>query len=183
MYKKFETKTERITLTAMMTALIVICTWVSVPTTVSFTMQTFAIFVASGVLGMKYGTLSVLAYIGLGVAGFPVFSNFTGGLGALLGTTGGYIIGFIFLAMMVGYSAEKFSKNYPALFASMALGTIICYSFGTAWFMFVYMNTTGAVGLMTVLSWCVFPFIIPDLVKMGLAILVLKRMHTVLKIH
>ncbi len=167
----------QLTRASLMTALIIICTWISINATVSFTMQTFAIFVASAFLGTKFGTLSVLAYIALGCAGLPVFSNFTGGIGVIFGSTGGYIVGFIFIALIVGYVSDKFNGKIFPLFISILIGNLVCYIFGTAWFMFVYTQTSGAVGLMTVLGWCVFPFIIPDLAKMALALAVIKRLH------
>ncbi len=67
------------------------------------------------------------------------------------------------------------------LFASMVLGTAVCYAFGTAWFMYLYMAANGAVGLWTVLGWCVIPFIIPDLVKMAIALVLIKRVRPVIK--
>ena len=63
----------------------------------------------------------------------------------------------------------------------MVLGIAICYVFGTAWFMFVYTSQTGAVGLMTVLGWCVFPFIIPDIIKIVVATILADRLHKFIK--
>ena len=76
---------------ALFAALIAICSWISIPTAVPFTLQTFAVFLALGVLGGKLGTLSVAVYLLLGAVGLPVFAGFQGGLGALLGATGGYL--------------------------------------------------------------------------------------------
>ena len=80
---------------------ITICSWISIPTVVPFTLQTFAVFLAVAVLGGKRGTLSVIVYVLLGAVGLPVFSGFKGGIGVLLNTTGGYIIGFIFSALLM----------------------------------------------------------------------------------
>ena len=80
-------------------ALIAVCAWISIPAEVPFTLQTFAIFAVCGLLGGRRGTVSVLVYLLLGAVGLPVFSGFRGGLGALLGTTGGYILGFLALAL------------------------------------------------------------------------------------
>lgn len=93
--------TTDITLTALYSALIAVCSWISVPAAVPFTMQTFAVFVTVGVLGGKRGTYSVLLYLLLGAAGLPVFAGFTGGVGHLFGATGGYIIGFLFSAIVM----------------------------------------------------------------------------------
>lgn len=160
---------------ALGAALIAICSWISIPLTIPVTLQTFAIFATVGLLGLKRGTLAVLVYILLGSIGIPVFAGFNGGLGILFGKTGGYIIGFIFSTIIIGLMTNYLGKKTHVLILSMVLGLLVCYAFGTAWFMYVYTASTGAVGLMTVLSWCVIPFIIPDLVKIALAILVIKR--------
>ncbi|MEI3229118.1 MAG: biotin transporter BioY [Lachnospiraceae bacterium] len=89
-------KTRDMVYIAIFAVLIAICSWISIPTTVPFTLQTFAVFLAVGVLGGKRGTLSILIYLLLGAIGVPVFAGFTGGIGIVLGTTGGYIIGFLF---------------------------------------------------------------------------------------
>lgn len=160
---------------ALFAAIIAICSWIQIPLTVPFTLQTFAVFCTLGILGGKNGTISVLLYIILGAVGVPVFAGFSGGVGVLLGTTGGYIIGFLFTALLYWAITHFFGDKLPVMISAMALGLVVCYAFGTAWFMLVYARTTGAVGLMTALGWCVFPFILPDCVKIALAILLAKR--------
>lgn len=160
---------------ALFAAIIAICSWIQIPLTVPFTLQTFAVFCTLGILGGKNGTISVLLYIILGAVGVPVFAGFSGGVGILLGTTGGYIIGFLFTALLYWVITHFFGDKLPVMILAMALGLVVCYAFGTAWFMLVYARTTGAVGLMTALGWCVFPFILPDCVKIALAILLAKR--------
>lgn len=161
-------------------ALIAVCSQIQIPGAVPFTLQTFAIFLAAGLLGGRRGTVSVLIYILLGAIGLPVFAGFKGGIGALLGTTGGYIIGFIF-SMLAMWAFEHFfikgkSKIIIPLAISMVIGLIICYAFGTAWFIIVYTNTKEPIGIATALSWCVFPFIIPDIVKIALALTLTSRL-------
>lgn len=153
------------------TVLIAICSWISIPMEIPFTLQTFAVFLSVAVLGGKRGTLSVVVYVLLGAIGVPVFSGFTGGIGVILRNTGGYIIGFIFTALAMWLIESLFGRKLWVQAVSMVIGLVICYAFGTAWFMLVYMRSTGAVGLMTVLGWCVFPFIIPDVVKIVLALI------------
>lgn len=170
-------------LIAMMAALIAVCSWISIPVgEIPITLQTFAVFVAVGLLGMKRGLLSVVVYILLGAVGVPVFAGFTGGISVLFGTTGGYIVGFLFLALIAGLILDKFGKKVYVMIIALVLGLFVCYAFGTAWFMVIYMKNTGPVGLMTVLGWCVFPFIIPDLVKMALAIAITKAVSLRIKI-
>ena len=155
---------------AIFAVTIAICSWISIPTTVPFTLHTFAVFLAVGVLGGRRGTFSVLVYILLGAVGLPVFAGFSGGLGALLGTTGGYIIGFFFSALLYWAMTKVLGEKTPVMVVAMVLGLIVCYAFGTVWFMTVYARNSGAIGLGTALGWCVIPFIIPDLVKIALAV-------------
>ena len=152
------------------TGLIAICSWISIPTMIPFTLQTFAVFLAVSILGGKRGTLAVFIYVLLGAIGVPVFGEFTGGIDIILRNTGGYIIGFIFSALVMWLMERLFGRKLLVQGISMVLGLLVCYAFGTAWFMFVYMRDTGAVGLSTVLGWCVIPFIIPDAVKIALAL-------------
>ena len=152
------------------TALITICSWISIPAAIPFTLQTFAVFLAVSVLGGKRGTLAVVVYVLLGAIGIPVFAEFTGGIGIILRSTGGYIIGFIFSALVMWLVEILFGRKIWVQGISMVLGLIACYAVGTAWFMVVYMRNTGAVGLSTVLGWCVVPFIIPDAIKIALAL-------------
>lgn len=154
---------------------IAICSSISIPTVVPFTLQTFAVFLAVAVLGGKRGTLSVIVYVLLGAVGLPVFSGFKGGIGVLLNTTGGYIIGFIFSALLMWAFEKAFGKKAWALILSMILALALCYAFGTIWFMIIYANNVGAVGLSAVLGWCVIPFIIPDLIKIALAFILSRR--------
>jgi biotin transport system substrate-specific component len=169
-----------LTLMALFTAVMAVCSWISIPAAVPFTLQTFAVFLTAGLLGGKRGTLTVLVYILLGAIGLPVFSGFTGGLGHLLGPTGGYIIGFIFSALVMWLAEKMSGKSMTVLAVSMAAGLIVCYAFGTAWFIGVYTRTTGEVGLMTALGWCVFPYIIPDAIKITVALILSRRLRPVL---
>lgn len=157
--------------------LMVICTWISIPMAVPFTLQTFAVFFSVGMLGGKKGTIVVLVYLLLGLIGLPVFSGFMGGIGKLLGNTGGYIMGFVFSALTMWAMERLFGRKTWVLGISMVLGLIVCYAFGTAWFMAVYAGNAGSVGLMTVLGWCVFPFIVPDLIKIALALALSGRLR------
>ena len=142
---------------AMFAVVMAVCSWISVPYVVPFTLQTFGVFLAVGVLGGKRGTLAVLIYI-------------------LLGSTGGYIVGFLFTALVM-WAMEKLPGNKTVIsVVSMLLGLLVCYAFGTVWFVVVYARTTGPVGLWTALGWCVFPYIIPDLVKIALALVLQKRL-------
>lgn len=158
-------------------ALMAVCSWISIPAAVPFTLQTFAVFLAVGFLGGKRGTLAILAYILLGAAGVPVFSGFSGGVGALLGSTGGYILGFLAASLVVWALTRALGEGILRLMIAMLAGLLVLYAFGTAWFMAVYVRANGAVSLMTVLSWCVFPFVLPDVLKVALAAFLARRLR------
>ncbi len=162
-------------------ALIAICSWISIPTAVPFTLQTFAVFLVLTLLGGERGTMATLVYVLLGAVGLPVFAGFAGGIGILLGNTGGYIIGFIFMGLIYILFTRFLGNKNVVRIAALLVGLVGCYAFGTAWFMHVYMRSTGEVGLLTVLTWCVFPFVIPDLIKMALAFAIAKRIEPVIK--
>ena len=163
-------KTYDLAYIGVFTVLITICSWISIPTAIPFTLQTFAVFLAVSVLGGRRGTLAVVVYVLLGAIGVPVFAEFTGGLGIILGNTGGYIVGFIFSALVMWLTESLFGRKVWVQAISMVMGLLACYAVGTVWFMLVYMRDAGAVGLSTVLGWCVIPFIIPDAIKIALAL-------------
>lgn len=162
---------------AISIALITVCSWISIPAAVPFTLQTFAVCLVTCLLGLRPGMWSVAGYILLGAVGVPVFSGFRGGPGALLGTTGGYIIGFLFTALILGLAIRRFGRKPPVLLGGMALGVLVCYAFGTVWFMAVYARSTGPVSLGTALGWCVLPYLLPDAVKIVLAAVLARRLH------
>lgn len=170
-------KTYDIVYIAVFAVIMAICSWISIPAAVPFTLQTFGVFIAAGVLGGKRGTLSVLVFILLGAVGIPVFANFSGGIGVLAGPTGGYIIGFLFSALVMWAMEKLPGKKSIMQIVSMVVGLIVCYAFGTAWFMVVYGKANGPVGLVTALGWCVFPFIIPDLIKIALAYVLSRKLR------
>lgn len=177
-----KSKTYDMVYIGIFTVLIAICSWISIPMTVPFTLQTMGVFLTVGILGGKRGTLAVLVYILLGAIGVPVFAGFTGGIGVLISNTGGYIMGFLFAALLMWGMEKLFGKSNIVLAISMVLGLLVCYTVGTIWFMMVYSANTGAVGIMTVLGWCVFPFIIPDIIKIILALTLKNKLAGVLHI-
>lgn len=166
---------------ALFAAVLSICSWISVPATVPFTMQTFGVFFAVGVLGGKRGTLTVLVYILVGLMGAPVFAGFTGGIGVLFANTGGYIIGFLLSALLMWMTEHLFERKRSVLLLSMIGGLIVCYLFGTLWFMMLYTKNTGSIGLWTALSWCVVPYLVPDAIKIGLAFVLSLRLKRYIK--
>ncbi|MEA4824552.1 MAG: biotin transporter BioY [Clostridiaceae bacterium] len=173
-------RTSELVYIALFACLIALCAWITVPAAVPFTLQTFSIFCAVGMLGGRRGTIAVLVYMLLGVIGLPVFSGFRGGFGVLLGTTGGYIVGFLFTTLTY-WLVTKLCGQKLGMLLGMSLGLVACYAFGTVWFMAVYTRTTGTIGLGTALVWCVFPFILPDAIKIALAIALTKLLSPHIK--
>ena len=164
-------------LCALFAALMAVCSWITIPYVVPFTMQTFAVFVALDLLGWRGTLITVLVYMALGAVGLPVFSGFSGGVSHLIGPTGGYIVGFAAMAAVYGLTVHFAGESRKAKILGMALGLIACYAFGTAWFMVVYAQSTGAIGLGTALSWCVIPFVIPDACKIAVALVLTRRIR------
>lgn len=129
---------------------------------IPITLATFAIYLAGAILGAKRGTIAVIVYILLGAVGLPVFSNFNGGFGTLLGPTGGYIIGYILLMLITGIFADMNTKKHWTMIVGMMLGTVALYTFGTAWFMILTGKDLG-----TALTLCALPFIPGDGIKIA----------------
>lgn len=178
---KSKITTKELVFTALMAVIIAVCSWISIPTTVPFTLQTFGVFMAVGLLGGKKGTISVLVYILLGAVGVPVFAGFSSGIGVLFGTTGGYIVGFLLSGLVYWAMTAAFGEKLPIMIIAMVIGLLVCYAFGTAWFMIVYAKNTAPIGLLTALGWCVFPFIIPDCIKIALAVVLTKQLKKYVK--
>ena len=157
---------------AVFAALMAVCSWISIPAPAPlapFTLQTFAVFVTLLMLGGRRGFFAILVFILLGAIGAPVFAGFSGGFGVLLGTTGGYIIGFLFSAVVYILFEHFLGSKAWVKLAALVLGLLVCYAFGTAWFMIVYTRTTAPVGIGSALGWCVLPYLVPDAAKLVLA--------------
>lgn len=174
--KKKKFKTIDIVYIGLFAALIAVCAWISIPMTVSFTLQTCAVCLTAGLLGWKRGTLTVLVYILLGMVGLPVFTGFKSGIAAVTGPTGGYIVGFIFTALIVGLAADRLGKKLWVNILFMAIGILVCYLFGTVWFMIAYKVTFASA-----LTTCVIPFLIPDAVKIAVAAILVNRLKKFVK--
>lgn len=168
-------KARNMALCGLFTAVLAVCAWISVPVgDMVITLQTFGIFLTLGLLGGKRGSITLLVYLLLGAVGTPVFSGFRGGLGALLGTTGGYIFGFMLTCLL--YWLITSIRNTPlARLLAMVLGLLVCYACGTFWYLTRYLSA-GSVTLGVVLLRCVVPYLIPDAMKLTLAWLLTARL-------
>lgn len=163
-------KTKDMAYIALMAVLISVCSWLSVPAAIPFTMQTFAVFTALLLLGGRRGSIAVAVYIALGAVGLPVFSGFAGGVGKLMGPSGGYIFGFVITGLCYWLGEKLLGKKLWVKIVSLIIGLALCYAFGTVWFVKVY-SAAKPISYASALGLCVFPFIIPDAAKMALAFL------------
>lgn len=158
--------TKTLTLIGVMTAVICIMGPLSIQLPVSpvpISLGTLAIYFVIYVLGMKKGTISCCIYLLIGFIGIPVFTAFTSGPAKLLGPTGGYLIGYIFMALICGFIVDK-TNNVFLCFGGMLLGTAVLYFFGTVWLAY-----QGNMTFMAALAAGVLPFILGDLVKILIA--------------
>ena len=156
---------------ALMAAVMCIAGPLAVPIgPVPITLTNLVIYIAVGVLGTAQGTISYCLYLLLGMVGLPVFSGYAGGLGKLAGPTGGYLIGFIAMALIGGIVMEVSHRKLIPTLIGWFIGTAVDYLFGTLWFMFVTkMNLSAS------LMMCVVPFIPGDLIKIVLAYCLSKK--------
>ena len=180
MTTKHHTAVRDMTRCALLAVVLAVCAWISIPTTVPFTLQTFGVFLALGLLGGRLGCRSILVYVLLGALGAPVFHGFTGGMGILLSGSGGYIVGFLLTGLIYWAVTACFGERPAVMAAAMALGLAAFYAFGTLWFMAVYARTAGPIGLGAALGLCVFPFLIPDAVKLLLALALSRQLKRLL---
>lgn len=164
---------------ALFAALTVICAQIAIPLpgNVPLSLATFAVMLSGALLGMFGGAVSQLVYVLLGAVGVPVFASFSGGLGRIVGPTGGYIIGYIFMALVIGLIVTKTKKKFYIYLLAMGAGTIVCYTFGTAWYVF---STKTA--LLPALTACVFPFLPGDAIKIILASLIACQLQKHIKL-
>ena len=175
-------KIKDMSLIAIFVTLIAVCSWFSIPYTIPFTLQTLGVFLCVGILGGKKATLVILCYQLLGLMGIPVFSGFSGGFSHLLTASGGYIIGFLFISLTVWIIEKFYNKTKWAFALSMLIGLFLCYIFATIWFMIIYTKNTGQIGFWASLILCVLPYIIPDILKLMLSLMVCKRLRKILKV-
>ena len=187
--KRFLT-TYNMVLIAISAAVITVCAWITVPVgPVPFTLQTMGILIVLTATGGKRGSIAVLLYLLLGLIGIPVFAGFKGGPASLIGPTGGFLIGFL-LGGAVFFIFEKliFAKLMTSASGRIIWGIvnsvifeIVMYAVGVIWFIAVYGRQTGPIGLGAVMSMCVIPFLIPDVIKLVIAAVAGERISRIIK--
>ncbi len=153
---------------ALFAALISVGAYIRVPIPISpvpLTAQVLFVFLAGTMLGKKWGTISVLVYLLLGIIGLPVFAGGASGLGILLGPTGGYLVGFAFAALLIGYLKEIRKPERIISNASIIIcGLAMIYLAGV-----IQMMAVADLELIEALTLGVVPFIIADLIKVAIA--------------
>lgn len=177
-------KTTALALCGLFAALTAICSYISIPlgfTPIPMNLGMLGVFLTGGLLGRRYGMLSIVVYALMGAAGIPVFAGFQAGIGVLAGPTGGFIIGYILTAFIIGSIADRSTAaggiNFALCMAAMIAGLLACYALGTLWFMF----TTGT-GLWPSLVACVLPFIPADIIKIFAASILIRRLRPFIKL-
>ena len=178
-------KTTYLALCGLFAAIMAVCSIITIPlgfTPVPINLGTLGVFLVGGILGKKYGTISMVVYVLLGAVGIPIFAGFKGGLGVLAGPTGGYIIGYILAAFAIGLIIDTFFKRtdsavkqYAVCALAMITGLVLCYLLGTIWFIV----STGT-GIWASLIACVFPFLLGDGLKIAAAMILVRKFRMLL---
>jgi len=156
--------------------MIAVCSWISVPSVIPFSMQTFAIFLAVNLLGAKKASVAIALYIITGSIGLPVFSGFRGGLSALISPTGGFIFGFFMIPLSVKIISCIFKNKRSAIIPGEIAGLFFCYILGAAWFT-VSSGNLSITAFLSSVAISVIPYIIPDILKLYAAYLLFHRLE------
>lgn len=163
---------------ALFAALTAVCAWIALPIgPVPISLATFAVMMCGLILGWKYGTIAIAVYILLGLVGVPVFANFKAA-SALMGPTGGYIVGYLPYAFLAGLAVPKLQEKFLGRCLLLLCGTVCCYTLGTAWFM----HATGR-GLAESMGLCVLPFLPGDAAKIALSAFLAPRLRKAIKMN
>ncbi len=180
MTSKHSFTTKDLTVTALLSAILCILAPLSIPipfSPVPISLTNLVLYLSGYIAGWKKSLISYVLYLCIGFAGIPVFSGFSGGLSKLAGPTGGYLIGMIFITLIGSYAVEKFQHNFLFQLIGMILGTVIVYIIGTYW-LALQTNATFQQALFI----GVIPFIIGDIIKISIAMLIGPVLHKSLAI-
>ena len=166
-------KTADLARIALGAALITVCAWITVPFTVPFTMQLFGVFFSLVLLGGRDGMLAVAVYLLLGAIGIPVFSGGAGGFSVLIGMTGGYLWGMLLIGAVYRIGMKLLPKSLWTEIALLLFGLVLCYLLGTVWFSALNRERDFVSSLLI----CVVPFLLPDLLKLALAVVLGRKLR------
>jgi biotin transport system substrate-specific component len=157
-------------------AVIAACALITVPAAVPFTLQTLGVFLSVGLLGWKRGTAAVGLYLCIGAIGVPVFSGLGGGIGVLLGPTGGFLWSFLPAALLAGLVMGK-EPSLLRTAVGMVSGLLCVYAVGALWFALWHVQSGSALSAGAVFTAAILPFLLPDGVKIALAVLITRRLR------
>ena len=161
------------TLISLFAALISITSFISIPIgTVPITLQTFGVFSTLMLIGGRRGSMSVAVYIALGAVGLPVFSGFSGGVGRLFDATGGFILGFLASAILYWLIARLLGSSLTATIISAVSAHVLLYIVGALWF---FVGYSDGAGFLSTLTLTVLPYLLPDAIKLFLAIFLCEK--------
>ena len=149
---------------------LILCSWCTLPFAIPFTLQLVGVFLCVGVLGGAQALGCILVYLALGCLGLPVFAGFSGGIGVLLGPTGGFLLGFVPLCLVCGWLYPKAKKLWSKGLVFGA-GLAVDYLVGTLWYCLVF--TRGQASFLPAVAVCVLPFVLPDILKIVASVYVL----------
>lgn len=175
-------KINDIALISIGSVLLALFSIITIPAPVPFTLQLFGIALLLMTFGGKRGTASIIVYIALGACGVPIFSGFGAGITTLIGPTGGFLFGFVAMGLLYTFCEKRFGKSDRVIITSLAVGTLLCYILGTAVFMIWSGANCTFEAILSALSVCVFPCIIPDALKIYLAHRIYKISLSKLKV-
>ena len=169
-------RTKDLTAAALLAALTAVCSQFLLPTPwgVPVSLGTLAVFLAAGLLGARGAAVSMLIYLTIGVVGVPVFAGFRGGPGVLAGPTGGYLVGYLALAVLGGALCDRLPPIKYRLPLAFACGLAACYALGTLWFAV----STGTPAI-SALALCVLPYLPGDAVKIAAAAALCERLRVI----
>ena len=164
----------RLTAVAMCVAIITLCAWISIPFSVAVTMQSFAIFLIAGLFPIYISLPASILYIFLGAIGVPVFAGFNAGAGVFIGASGGFLMSFPIVVLLLSMLRKHYSTNNAIYLILMILGLLMCYVCGLLWYKFMFQPNMSLQAAFTV---CILPFIIPDVIKILLVTIVFKKLY------
>jgi biotin transport system substrate-specific component len=162
---------------SLMAALIAVGAFLAIPVgPVPIVLQNMFVLLAGLLLGSRWGAASVAIYLLAGACGLPVFAGGSGGVGHLIGPLGGYLLGFLAAAWVVGYVAERANGKIVAEVAAMAAGSLIIYGLGVFW-----LKTMLGLSLHKALAVGMYPFLIGDALKIAAAVPIARSIRPLLR--
>ncbi len=154
-------KYKNITVAAVMTAFISVCSVLSINISgIAYSLALFGVVLSGLVLSPACAFAANATYLLIGLVGIPVFANFNSGLSAILGQSGGFILSYPVVALVISVLIKRFGFNYIKSVLNSFVALLVCYLFGTVWYMYIY-----SIGIVESLIICVVPFVIVDIIK------------------